>query len=237
MKFRKWLACMLSIYGGITAVNLLAFYFLPLFSPTSFLISRILFIGFAEKRYFLVLVCCLLNVLILLSALWVKKGKWLLPACCFAFFIGDFVQSAFVFITDMNKKFFNPMAVPSALLDILFITLLILYFINCFKGVKRDELGQFVTLLQETIACIEKETNTIREGGSSIWNLGLLQNVVFPEMNELLSYALEGKVFFKYGKSQRLLESTYSMTDSFERLNNTPLGKKILEVQGLYDKL
>lgn len=38
--------------------------------------------------------------------------------------------------------------------------------------------------------------------------------VVKPEMEELYNHFANGKVFFKYGKKQRMLESTYIITDS-----------------------
>ena len=46
-----------------------------------------------------------------------------------------------------------------------------------------------------------------------------------------------GKVFFKYGKKQRMLESTYIITDSTRNLNNTNLGKEIIKLQEIYNRL
>ncbi len=64
-----------------------------------------------------------------------------------------------------------------------------------------------------------------------------MENVVLPEIQELLTYALKGKVLFKYGKQKRLLESSYLKSDSLERLDDTTLGEKIGELQKLYNPL
>ena len=79
------------------------------------------------------------------------------------------------------------------------------------------------------------ESTKINSGYFSKWNKKQLENVVCPEINELLSFALKGKVFFKYGKKQRMLESTHLITDSLSALDKTPLGSKILELQKLFN--
>ena len=100
---------------------------------------------------------------------------------------------------------------------------------------KKIEL--FINLLKEIINCIEYESNQINANGTTKWNMTQLKKVVLPEMNELLLYALKGKVLFKYGRHQRLLESTYLMTDSLDNLEDTTLGEKITELQKLYNSL
>lgn len=56
-------------------------------------------------------------------------------------------------------------------------------------------------------------------------------------MEELYKYFKIGKKFFKYGKNQRMLESTYLITDSMKNLKNTNLGKEILKLQDIYNKI
>ena len=60
---------------------------------------------------------------------------------------------------------------------------------------------QFKIILTE----IEKEIAS----ENSIWDKEQLVHVVKPEMEKLYAYFADGKVFFKYGKKQRMLESTY----------------------------
>ena len=56
-------------------------------------------------------------------------------------------------------------------------------------------------------------------------------------MEKLYAYFANGKVFFKYGKKQRMLESTYIITDSINSLMSTVLGKEIIKLQDMYNKL
>ena len=96
-----------------------------------------------------------------------------------------------------------------------------------------EKIELYKSLLTEVVDLAMMECERIKAGDKSAWRLSLLENVVLPEMGELLSHAEEGEYFFKWEK-QRLLETTYYMTDSFERLSETPLGKKIHEFQTLY---
>lgn len=64
-----------------------------------------------------------------------------------------------------------------------------------------------------------------------MWNLEQIQKVIVPEISELLSYANKGKIYFKYGKEQRLLESSYLITDSLNDLSHTALGECVLRLQ------
>ena len=98
-----------------------------------------------------------------------------------------------------------------------------------------QKLDQFIKILNEILVYAEMESTKINSGYFSKWNQKQLENVVCPEINELLSFALKGKVFFKYGKKQRMLESTHLITDSLSALDKTPLGSKILELQKLFN--
>ena len=70
-----------------------------------------------------------------------------------------------------------------------------------------------------------------------MWNLEQIQKVIVSEISELLSCANKGKIYFKYGKKQRLLESSYLITDSLNDLSHTALGECVLRLQNLYDTL
>ena len=98
------------------------------------------------------------------------------------------------------------------------------------------KLEQLINLLSEIIACAEAESVKIHSGQLSQWDINQLE-VVRSEISELYSFALKGKVFFKYGKGQRMLESTYLITDSLSELNKTILGGKIAELQKLYNSI
>lgn len=97
--------------------------------------------------------------------------------------------------------------------------------------------NSFICSLVDILDCAEKEKNAILDGKESLWNLEQIQKVIVPEISELLSYANKGKIYFKYGKKQRLLESSYLITDSLNDLSHTALGECVLRLQNLYDTL
>ena len=100
-----------------------------------------------------------------------------------------------------------------------------------------DTIEAFICKLKDVAEAVAHECALIDSGEASKWSKDQLEKVVLPEVHELLSYALKGTVLYKYGKQQRLLESSYLITDSIERLNNTTLGDKIAELQKLYNSL
>ncbi len=98
-----------------------------------------------------------------------------------------------------------------------------------------DRIQMFVVKLREVVELIEQECNSIDAGKVSKWNKNQLENAILPEIQEILTFALKGEILFKYGKRQRLLVSTYILSDSLENLCNISLGEKIIELQKMYD--
>lgn len=96
-----------------------------------------------------------------------------------------------------------------------------------------SKLEKFIQLLREILFEADKEKNSPR----SIWRVSLLDNIVVPEISELLKYAQGGEIYFKNGKKQSMLQSSYYITDEMAPLDKTSLGRKILELQQLYRKL
>jgi len=105
------------------------------------------------------------------------------------------------------------------------------------RWIYMNSIEMFVHALKDIVEIVVQECDSIDAGKASKWDKDQLKNVVLPEINELLSYALKGKVLLKYGKKQRLLESSYLITDSLEGLSYTALGEKIIELQKLYNSL
>lgn len=99
------------------------------------------------------------------------------------------------------------------------------------------KINSFKNLLISVLDCAEKEKRTILNGKSSQWSFNQIQSVIIPEISELLSYADKGKIYFKYGKKQRILESSYLITDSLNALSHTDLGESILNLQNFYNSL
>ncbi len=110
----------------------------------------------------------------------------------------------------------------------------------CF-GLKGDtvmkNINIFIGLLVSVLEYAEKEKSIICDGKTSQWSYDQIQSVILPEIKELLSYANKDVIYFKYGKKQRLLESSYLITDSLKNLSHTDLGKAILDLQCFYDTL
>ena len=90
-----------------------------------------------------------------------------------------------------------------------------------------------VEQLRKVLNSIGKEITS----ENSIWDKEQLVSIIKPEIEELFSYFVNGKTFFKYGKKQRMLQSTYLITDSIRKLNDTSLGKEIIKLQEMYNKL
>ena len=95
----------------------------------------------------------------------------------------------------------------------------------------------FICMLIDILDCAEKENKAILENKVSQWDPEYIQKIVIPEISELLSFANRGIIYFKYGKKQRLLESTHLITDSLNDLYNTRLGKGIINLQNYYNSL
>ena len=100
-----------------------------------------------------------------------------------------------------------------------------------------EDLKEYKEIIDIIIGLAHHEAAVIRNGGESCWELALLDKCVIPEMAELQQYALCGELFLKYGKQQRMLESTYMMTDSINMLNQSPLGIQIGRLQRKIDSL
>lgn len=102
---------------------------------------------------------------------------------------------------------------------------------------KAKKIELFRNELIETEKMILEEVQLINAGKDSKWTIVQLQNVVYPEMKELLKNTEDNKIHCKHGKKHRYLHSTYLLTDCLENLDDTVLGKKIGEIQRIYYKL
>ena len=100
-----------------------------------------------------------------------------------------------------------------------------------------QDMSYFIELLEKIDGCIKHELGLIETGIETEWNSVCLKNIILPEITFLLENARKGKSIYKYGKEQRMLESTYVMTDSCKNLFATALGSKLVELQNLYDSL
>ena len=102
---------------------------------------------------------------------------------------------------------------------------------------KKYTIEGFIGICNEVLPELEKERQAIlnKEAGHGSW--GSVVSIAIPEISKLLSYALKGEVYHKYGEKQKMLETTWFMTDSGDNLYSTELGKKISILQDYYRKL
>lgn len=88
----------------------------------------------------------------------------------------------------------------------------------------------------EQVKKIIKYCDIEKDNSYSKWELSQL-DYVQSEMRELLNNSTKDNVYFRFGKKQRMLESTYFITDSLCNLGATDLGKEIIILQEIYDKI
>lgn len=105
----------------------------------------------------------------------------------------------------------------------------------CITIAKVKDLEEYKEILEEIIGLAQHEISVINNGGTSDWWINHLEGVILPEAEELLKYILEGQLFLKYGKDQRLLESTYAITEWIIPVAYTPLGRLICRLQDKID--
>lgn len=124
--------------GGISACNLLTFYFWPLLIPmANFSIIKLAFIAIAEKKYGYILIGCMLIILILTGAVSLKRNRILLPILSFAIFLGDLIHVGYLFVVDLLDGFINTIVICSGTIDIIVIVLFALYFTDRIKSIKQ----------------------------------------------------------------------------------------------------
>lgn len=100
--------------------------------------------------------------------------------------------------------------------------------------IKTKDIRRFLNLLNSILDEAVNEEAKAQNGGSR-WSEREIKNIVIPEMNKLKLHAERGKVYYEFGKNQRMLESTYLITDSINELDSTPLGRKIMLLQDIYN--
>ena len=58
-----------------------------------------------------------------------------------------------------------------------------------------QKIEQFINILNEILVYAEMESTKINSGYFSEWDQKQIENVVCPEINELLSFALKSVIF------------------------------------------
>lgn len=91
-----------------------------------------------------------------------------------------------------------------------------------------------VEQLMKILAIIDEQLNS----ENNVWDKEILTDSIVPELKELLEHFSRGEKFFKYGKKQRRLISTFFITDSLNGyLGKNLLGRELLKLQEIYDRV
>ncbi len=101
----------------------------------------------------------------------------------------------------------------------------------CITIANEKDLEEYKDLLESIIDLAHHEIVIINSDGTSDWWFNHLEGVILPEAELLHKYILKDQLFLKYGKDQRLLESTYAITEWIKPVAYTPLGRLICRLQ------
>ena len=139
MCVKKILRWVMLLSGGVTVCNLIAFYFLPVIFPTAnFSIIRLIFIAIAEKKYGYILISCILTTLILMGAISIKENHIALQFLGFAVFLGDLIYGGCLFVDGLTDGFINMVVIWSVIIDIVVVTLFVIYLTGRIKNIKQN---------------------------------------------------------------------------------------------------
>lgn len=131
MKIRKILSTTLLILAIIQVINGFLMYFaILIIPPSSFLAMRTLFVSFVERNISYFIIAIVLTLLMLVSAICVRKNRLLLPILSMIYLTVDFVSASILFADDMVQGFRNNLTILCMVSDLVIIVLYILYFIN-----------------------------------------------------------------------------------------------------------
>lgn len=126
MKFKKILRFSLLIYSIITFLNAVSLYFLPHFSLLSnFTVIRTMFIAFAEKKYWLIIIALLINSTFFFSALCRKNGRIMFSVISFIIEIIDLFFVSFLLIESIvDEHNISLIYIPHIILDLYILCIL-----------------------------------------------------------------------------------------------------------------
>jgi len=109
------------------------------------------------------------------------------------------------------------------------------------EKLKKEKSEQLINAIKDVLLEVDRENEKIARGEPSPWiyevdlhKVCLHNDVVKPEMSELLEHAQKDEIYSIYGKKYKKLASIYHMTDTPKDLFVTALGKNIYEVDNLF---
>ena len=129
----KCLTVLLTIVSTVSLINVFVMYWLPIRIPiSSFSAVRLTAVAFIEKRYYLILFSILICVLLLLSALSVRRQYVVLPSLSLLYMIYDFIVVMSLLVDGLDDGYWRTYII-SIIISIALIVLLCIY---CWNGLR-----------------------------------------------------------------------------------------------------
>lgn len=130
----KCLTVLLAIVSTISLINVFVMYWLPILIPiSSFSAVRLSVVAFIEKRYCLILFSILICILLLLSALSVRRQHVVLPSLSLLYLIYDFIVVMSLFVDGLDDGYWKTYIIQILIL-IALIVMLCAYFLNFLRN-------------------------------------------------------------------------------------------------------
>ena len=131
---KKILFVLLLTVSIVTFINVLVMYWLPIRIPiSSFSAVRLTAVAFIEKRYYLILFSILICVLLLLSALSVRRQYVVLPSLSLLYMIYDFIVVMSLFVNGLDDGYWKTYIIQMTV-SIALIVLLCIYCFTCLRA-------------------------------------------------------------------------------------------------------
>lgn len=129
----KCLTVLLTIVSTVSLINVFVMYWLPIRIPiSSFSTVRLTAVAFIEKRYYLILFSILICVLLLLSALSVRRQYVVLPSLSLLYMIYDFIVVMSLLVDGLDDGYWRTYIIWI----IISIALIVLLCIYCWNGLR-----------------------------------------------------------------------------------------------------
>lgn len=130
---KKILFVLLMTVSVVTFINVLVMYWFPINIPiSSFTAVRLTVVAFIEKRYYLILFSILICVLLLLSALSVRRQYVVLPSLSLLYMIYDFIVVMSLLVNGLDDGYWRTYIIRI----IISIALIVLLCIYCWNGLR-----------------------------------------------------------------------------------------------------
>lgn len=130
---KKGLTILLTLVSGVSLINVLVLYWLPINIPlSSFSIVRLAVVAFIEKRHYLILVSLLICTLQFLSIIFIRREQCILPILALLYQLYDFVAVLILFVSGFSDGYWSSYIIQ-LIISFSLLVLLSSYCWNCIR--------------------------------------------------------------------------------------------------------